>query len=128
MNSETQLPLRQPGAAVQVAASDVGPLQDLAQPHELELAAKRALDVSVAGVALLVLLPLIALVFLAVRRDGGPALFRHTRVGRNGRPFACLKFRSMVLDADQALRRHLEQDAAARQEWAETQKFAHDPR
>jgi lipopolysaccharide/colanic/teichoic acid biosynthesis glycosyltransferase len=38
---------------------------------------------------------------LAVKfHDGGPVLFRQTRVGRDGRPFSCLKFRSMVTDAE----------------------------
>ena len=45
---------------------------------------------------------------LAVKlHDGGPVLFRQTRIGRDGRPFSCLKFRSMVVDAEQ-LRADLE--------------------
>ena len=117
-----------PCAAVEVASPDIGDVPRLAQGRELDLVLKRCLDVSVAATALFVLLPLMLLVFLAVRHDGGPALFRHTRLGRHGRPFACLKFRSMVVDADEALRRHLDRDAAARQEWAATQKLTHDPR
>jgi len=128
MNRETPLLLRPPCAAVEVASPDIGDVPRLAQGLELDLVLKRCLDVSVAATALFVLLPLMLLVVLAVRHDGGPALFRHTRLGRHGRPFACLKFRSMVVDADEALRRHLDRDAAARQEWAATQKLTHDPR
>ena len=40
---------------------------------------------------------------VAVRADGGPALFRQTRIGRDGREFRVLKFRSMVVDAEQHL-------------------------
>ena len=57
---------------------------------------RRALDVLVAGAALLVLAPLLAAVGIAVRLGSpGPALFRQTRVGRGGAPFALLKFRTM---------------------------------
>lgn len=48
--------------------------------------------------------PVLLAVALAVRiHDGGPALFRQKRVGRNGEEFSCLKFRSMVVDADQMI-------------------------
>jgi lipopolysaccharide/colanic/teichoic acid biosynthesis glycosyltransferase len=59
--------------------------------------AKRIMDVAVAGVALILLSPLIALVAIAVRlRLGSPALFRQPRPGLNGRVFECLKFRTMT--------------------------------
>ena len=62
---------------------------------------KRALDVAGAATGLLLLAPLMGLVALAVRLDSpGPVLFRHERVGRGGRPFRMLKFRSMVADAE----------------------------
>ncbi len=64
-------------------------------------ALKRLLDVLLAGAALLLSLPLLALAMLAIRlEDGGPALFRQTRVGRGGREFAMLKLRTMVVDAE----------------------------
>jgi len=72
--------------------------------------AKRALDVVVAAVALLVLAPLCAVIALAVVLDSpGPALFRQRRVGQHGRPFVMYKFRSMVDGAEEQLAavRHL---------------------
>lgn len=58
--------------------------------------AKRALDVAVAGSALLVLSPLLAVVALAIRAQmGAPVLFRQVRPGRHGRPFTIAKFRTM---------------------------------
>jgi exopolysaccharide biosynthesis polyprenyl glycosylphosphotransferase len=64
--------------------------------------AKRLFDVLGAVCLLVVLAPLTAATALAVKlHDGGPVLFRHTRVGRDGMPFDCLKFRSMVVDAEQ---------------------------
>lgn len=62
--------------------------------------AKRALDLTLASLGLLVLAPLLVLVALAIRLDSpGPALFRQERVGRHGRPFRIHKFRTMVADA-----------------------------
>ena len=60
--------------------------------------------------------------------DGGPVLYSHTRIGVRGRPFGCLKFRSMVPDSDEVLRRLLNSDPAAAAEWADTQKLRRDPR
>jgi len=62
---------------------------------------KRVFDIAVALIALAVLWPLLLVVALAIRLDSpGPALFRQTRVGVEGRPFSMLKFRSMVVDAE----------------------------
>lgn len=62
---------------------------------------KRGLDVVLTTVGLVLLAPLLAVVALAIRlEDGGPVLFRQTRIGRDGRPFTMLKFRSMVVDAE----------------------------
>lgn len=63
-----------------------------------------------------------------VRFDGGPAFYCQQRVGRNGRQFSLWKLRSMVVDADLRLERHLASDPAARDEWNLTQKLQHDPR
>ena len=61
---------------------------------------RRALDVAVSGALLLATGPLLGVLALAVRATSpGPALFRHERVGRDGRPFQLLKFRTMVADA-----------------------------
>lgn len=66
--------------------------------------AKRAFDVVVAGVALIVLAPALAVIAVAVKLNSpGPVLFAQERVGRRGRPFQVLKFRSMVVDAEEML-------------------------
>ncbi|HEX2071112.1 MAG TPA: sugar transferase [Thermoleophilaceae bacterium] len=63
--------------------------------------AKRALDVAVSSIALLVLLPLLVVLAIAIRVESkGPVVFRQRRVGRNGREFWLLKLRSMYQDAD----------------------------
>jgi lipopolysaccharide/colanic/teichoic acid biosynthesis glycosyltransferase len=62
---------------------------------------KRAFDIVVALVALIALAPVLALVALAVKLDSpGPVLFRQERVGRGGRAFLILKFRTMVRGAE----------------------------
>jgi exopolysaccharide biosynthesis polyprenyl glycosylphosphotransferase len=65
-------------------------------------AAKRALDILVSSLALVVLLPLLAWIALAIKLDSrGPVLFRQRRAGRDGRAFEVLKFRTMRLDAEE---------------------------
>jgi lipopolysaccharide/colanic/teichoic acid biosynthesis glycosyltransferase len=61
----------------------------------------RAADVAIAGGTLLLASPVIALAALAVKlEDGGPVLYRQTRVGRNGVDFELLKLRTMVVGAE----------------------------
>jgi len=91
--------------------------------------AKRSFDVVIASTMLFFALP--AMFFIAVMMfstDRGPILFGHERIGLNGRRFKCLKFRSMVVNSEEALRRHLELFPQARAEWEETQKLRNDPR
>ena len=61
---------------------------------------KRLLDVVASAAGLLVLSPLLVVVALVVRRDGGPAFFRQERIGRGGGPFRMWKFRTMVPHAE----------------------------
>lgn len=90
--------------------------------------AKRALDIIGAGVGLVLLAPFFLIVALMVRADGGPAFFAHQRVGRGGKLFGCLKFRSMVIDSQARLEALLANDPAARAEWEATRKLKNDPR
>ena len=90
--------------------------------------AKRALDIIGAGLGLVVLSPLFLIVALMLRADGGPAFFAHQRVGRGGKLFGCLKFRSMVIDSQTRLEALLASDPAARAEWEATRKLKNDPR
>jgi lipopolysaccharide/colanic/teichoic acid biosynthesis glycosyltransferase len=61
----------------------------------------RAADMAIAGGALLVASPLLALAALAIKlEDGGPVLYRQTRVGRDGADFELLKLRTMVVGAE----------------------------
>jgi len=90
--------------------------------------AKAAFDHVAAAILVVLLAPLLAGLVLLVRADGGPAFYRHRRVGAGGRMFNCLKLRTMVVDADRRLARLLAADPAAAAEWRASQKLAHDPR
>ncbi len=90
---------------------------------------KRLVDITVAGVALILLSPLLVLIAAAVRFTmGGPVLFGHGRIGHNGRTFRCYKFRTMIVGADEALRAYLASNPQAAKEWRETRKLRNDPR
>jgi exopolysaccharide biosynthesis polyprenyl glycosylphosphotransferase len=79
------------------------PLLDVRYPQldNHQRALKRALDVAVSAVGLLLLAPLFAAVALAIKLDSaGPVLFRQKRVGADEKTFICLMFRSMRADAE----------------------------
>ena len=71
---------------------------------------------------------LIAIAVVLLVKEGKPIFFGHERVGRDGKPFDCLKFRTMVPDAQARLTRLLEADPVARREWEATHKLSEDPR
>lgn len=90
---------------------------------------KRAIDTAVALTALCLLLPLLLLIAVLIwASDGRAPIFRHVRLGRHGRPFGCLKFRSMIVNGDAVLAAHLAAHPDARAEWAATHKLTRDPR
>lgn len=99
------------------------------RPGDRDQAASRALDITIAVLIILFTLPLLVMLALAViAQDGGPAVFAHERVGRNGKLFKCLKFRTMVIDAEDRLAALLERDPLAQMEWARDHKLRSDPR
>jgi lipopolysaccharide/colanic/teichoic acid biosynthesis glycosyltransferase len=89
---------------------------------------KRILDV-VGAVALIILTaPLMLLIALAIRADGGTAIFRHQRVGARGKSFPCLKFRTMHSRTQEMLQQHLAAHPQDRAEWEASFKLKNDPR
>jgi exopolysaccharide production protein ExoY len=89
----------------------------------------RAFDIAAAVFLLLLVLPLMILCALAVLGTSrGPLLFRQPRIGRNGQPFDCLKFRTMVEHADGAIDQVLNDSPEAMAEWQAVQKIRSDPR
>lgn len=89
----------------------------------------RAVDVTIALLALLILTPLLLVIALAVLIcDPGPVVFRHRRVGLGGKTFGCLKFRSMYVGAEERLKTILANDPELRAQWERDQKLDKDPR
>ncbi len=98
-------------------------------PQPLGGTVKRAVDIAIALVAIILLSPLLIGVAVLVQwTSPGPILFGHSRVGFGGRTFRCWKFRSMVTNGDVVLSNHLKINFDAQREWAETLKLRHDPR
>jgi exopolysaccharide production protein ExoY len=90
---------------------------------------KRLFDIATALFILIFTFPIImGLAALVIILQGRPILYRQNRVGLNGQPFPCLKFRTMVRDADLVLAKYLEANTAAAAEWVEKQKLTSDPR
>jgi exopolysaccharide biosynthesis polyprenyl glycosylphosphotransferase len=74
------------------------------QLTRFQAAAKRACDLVISALGLLALLPLFAVLAAAIKATSpGPVVFRQERIGLRGRPFTLLKFRTMVVGADQLL-------------------------
>ncbi len=86
---------------------------------------KRLADILLSLCGLAVLWPVMLVVALLVRRDGGPALYKQCRVGRNGRPFSLYKFRSMIPGAER-LENYLTPEELA--EYRKEYKLVRDPR
>lgn len=90
---------------------------------------KRFLDIVLALSGGLLILPVVGLIGLLIKLESrGPMFYGHARLGRGGKPFKSWKFRSMVMDADRALKDLLERDPSARAEWVESFKLRKDPR
>ena len=72
-----------------------------ARRSALDLALKRVIDIVLATVGVIILTPLWLVVALLIRiSDRGPAVFKQTRVGKNGQTFTMYKFRTMRVDAE----------------------------
>jgi Undecaprenyl-phosphate galactose phosphotransferase WbaP len=89
---------------------------------------KRLFDTLAALMLLVLLSPGFLLVAWAIRRDGGPALFAHPRIGKKGRVFNCYKFRTMVVDAEKQLEQLLQRQPELRKQWQVEHKLRSDPR
>jgi Undecaprenyl-phosphate galactose phosphotransferase WbaP len=89
---------------------------------------KRAFDILVSGILIIMLSPVLITLTVLIRRSGGSAFYGHPRVGQDGHLFKCLKFRSMRPDADKVLKQLLASDPVAKAEWDKDFKLKNDPR
>jgi len=90
---------------------------------------ERFFDIAISFLSILIFLPFLIFAALAIKLSTpGPILFIQSRIGRNGKPFPCLKFRTMVTNSSDVLLDLLAQSAEARAEWERDQKLRNDPR
>ena len=89
---------------------------------------KRTFDIIGSLGIIIILSPILIYICYKVKGDGGPAIYGHERVGKNGKSFKCLKFRSMVINSKEVLESLLLSDLNAKKEWDETFKLKNDPR
>src|SRR5580658_8034761 len=96
--------------------------------RHVSLGSQRAMDCIICLIAAPFAVAVGLIIALLIKLDGGTAFYLQRRVGLGGQPFNCLKFRSMVVDADERLLEVLAHDPAARAEWESYQKLTQDPR
>ncbi|MEF9427042.1 MAG: undecaprenyl-phosphate galactose phosphotransferase WbaP, partial [Candidatus Mariimomonas ferrooxydans] len=100
---------------------------NLASPVNIFI--KRIFDLIVSSALFFILLIPVAIIVLLIRINSkGPAVFLQERMGRNGRPFRCYKFRTMYNEAEERLGSLLENNPDARDEWNHHWKLKNDPR
>ncbi|MGO4705702.1 sugar transferase [Microvirga sp. 2MCAF38] len=132
MNSKL-VPPAVSSALVQEVSSGGGSFVESLMPADLSFrwalqGVKRAFDITGSLLLLFLALPLLAVIALLVAIDGGPVFFAHKRIGRGGEVFGCLKFRTMILDAENCLNEYLSFHPHAAIEWQRDQKLTFDPR
>ncbi|HGF5683084.1 TPA: undecaprenyl-phosphate galactose phosphotransferase WbaP [Klebsiella pneumoniae] len=89
---------------------------------------KRLFDIAGSIAIIIILSPILFYISQKVKKDGGPAIYGHERIGKGGKPFKCLKFRSMVINSKEVLDNLLATNFEAKQEWDATFKLKNDPR
>lgn len=100
---------------------------NLASPWNQML--KRLFDIFATVCGGILISPILLVIALWVYHDSpGPVIFKHRRVGRNGKEFNCYKFRSMCVNSKEVLEHLLATDPAAKAEWDKEFKLKNDPR
>ncbi|WP_273404297.1 undecaprenyl-phosphate galactose phosphotransferase WbaP [Actinobacillus porcinus] len=89
---------------------------------------KRTMDIIGSLAIIIALSPVLLVLYFLIKKDGGNAIYGHPRIGRNGKEFKCLKFRSMVVNSKEVLENLLATDPEAKAEWDKDFKLRNDPR
>lgn len=87
---------------------------------------KRTADITLSSIAIIVLLPIFAIIALAIKLESkGPVFFKHTRIGKDGKIIKIYKFRSMVDNAEDLIKKFTPEQM---KEYKENYKLSNDPR
>lgn len=89
---------------------------------------KRITDIILSSILIVLLSPLLVILAISIKIEGGPAFFGQMRRGKNGKDFCCYKFRTMKVNAETALKELLATNVAAAAEYKKFHKLKHDPR
>lgn len=90
---------------------------------------KTILDYILTIIGIIMISPILLFIAAWIYKDSpGPIIFRHMRIGKDGKPFPCFKFRTMCNNANKKLQELLANDAEARAEWEKDFKLKNDPR
>ena len=102
----------------------------LAIIKELRKICKRSIDIAGGVVGVLILIPLTIAIFCVnfFSKENGPLFYSQERIGKNGKHFKMYKFRTMVVGADEKLKKLLAENEDLRKEFEETRKLKNDPR
>ena len=97
---------------------------------KIEKTLKRSIDIVGGIVGTVCLIPLTIILYIAnlISGDRGPLFYTQERIGQNGKKFKMYKFRSMVVGADEKLKKYLEENEEARKEYKLYKKLKYDPR
>jgi Undecaprenyl-phosphate galactose phosphotransferase WbaP len=120
-------------ANIWMSVRDFGGVLGLVSSNKLKMAwnleLKRFMDLFIVIVGGLFVLPFLLIIALLIRiTSRGPVLYRHKRLGMNGKYFYAYKFRSMVVDSQERLEKLLESNPERKREWEKNHKLANDPR
>ena len=89
---------------------------------------KRTIDVVGSAALIVVLSPLLMALYLLIARSGGQVIYGHKRIGKGGDWFTCYKFRTMIPNAEQVLKKVLAENPVLQAEWDRDEKLRNDPR
>ena len=89
---------------------------------------KRVVDLVLSLMLAPLIVPVIAVLWFIVRRDGSAGFFMQDRVGKDGKVFSCMKLRTMVPNAEKVLEDMIASDPKVAHEWHVNQKLERDPR
>jgi len=120
-------------ANIWMSVRDLGGILGFVTSNKLKmwwnLKIKRFMDIVIVCAGGIFILPFLLFIALLIKISSpGPVLYRHKRIGMNGKYFYAYKFRSMVIDAQERLQKLLETDAEIKREWEQNHKLAQDPR
>lgn len=106
------------------------PKEKSARTNIIYLIAKRTIDIIGGLVGIALLMPMLIVVWIArtINKENGPIFYEQLRIGKDGKVFRFYKFRSMVVGADDVLKKYLDENQKEAKEYEKYKKMKNDPR